>query len=437
MVKKTSISLIIIFSILFIIGIGTIIFAVQQTVFGNIKPIYVPLYGRLECTLASSNVNVLTETISADGKTYSYACGNIRSNFGNSLTPSKGTYHNYCNFKIRFDAPTGVIDELLTRKSIKLEQCNLLGNCETILGYNPLANSFFSVTDADLDTNGDDIIDSRDNSKPVLKITVPKPTLFFKAPITKILIQTNKFYLKDIQGNNLGTTFEQGCNLAQIDERAHVLKNPTVFNSQMGASQVPFGKQINYIWGQTKVIPSNLLTRENADSEDINGDGKPDVYVERIGEYIEIRKTADNTLYADRQNGRKTDSTIECLPANVYTCNSDGTKRKTPSTDVTGQDCSILRGVAGGVFLNKDSDTVCQYECVDKKLEESDCQKKAVCGGEEVYDSDNNQCLTVGTTSPGLLNCREGESLEYNKEGSLICKPFNYIWPIIIKRLTN
>lgn len=344
----------------------------QQTVLGY-EDVYYPQYGRMECKLADANYNLYERTNINEPSTVTCGVG-------------MNGYTNFCKYQVKFKGSSWYS----IFNGIKFEQCNNAGSCTEISGLVPIKDSYFTVVEILLDANRDGYIDTQDSQvRSTIKIT-PK-TGWFSNTVYDIRVLGNAYFLEDIQGNNYGTTYPEGCSLSQISTQAHEINTQSIrFNYQDSQQQVPFGRTINYVWGMTRGITSNVISH--------NGQT---VYIERTGFYSPIKTADDGSYkYVDWQT-QIPDSTIQCVPSNVYICNADATLRPTPSQDIDGQDCSLIRGVNPNDFFKKSETQCCRYNCVNGKIQTSECQSCAVCGQGYIYDSQTNQCKKVGDTGTG------------------------------------
>ena len=200
------------------------------------------------------------------------------------------------------------------------------------------------------------------------------------------------------------TEYTQGCDLDQIDaftKNTVSLLDETAFNEYGGKNtQVPFDRTLNYIWGSILADTSNIIDKKGANSEDTDDDGIPNVYIEEAGYYVPIKKAVDGKLYADIHNPVK-DSSIECVPTNVFVCNEDATLLDNPTTDVTGQSCDILRGVPTNEYIPVGGGVACEFSCIDGKEAQQNCEEIPDCA--EVYDAENNECLESGSAVAGIV----------------------------------
>lgn len=353
----------------FIFGSGYI----QQTGFAS-EVVYVPQYGSMKCDLARSDFVLYSANKLTTQK--SITCG-----------VNMNGYTDSCNFQIQ--VPSSSITNV--GAGYQIQKCNNAGDCIDTSG-NLNTNTWTSVYNINIDINRDGYIDSSDGDPySTIKIT-PKAGWFGLGGIKPYDIQVlgNAYYLEDIQGNGYGTTYSEGCNLLQIDYNAHITKKEfTKFNYQQTQNQVPFGKRIFYVWGMTPAVTSNVITKYNKK-----------IYIEKSGYYNNILIAQDGYKYVDWQNPIP-DNSIECVPSNLYVCNADATLRKTPGQDVTGQDCSLIRGVPPTDFLKISTDQCCKFKCVNNKLQFYGCEKCAVCSQGYSYDLANNRCVKVGDTGTG------------------------------------
>lgn len=379
--KVGLISIFLLVGVLFIFsGVGNVF---STSFAGN--AIYIPLYGSMTCDLARSDYNLFEKF--AQTTPLAVECGK-----------EMNGYTDTCNFQIKIKKTTSWS---LLSAGVKIEKCNHAGDCKesTILaGKIPnIENTYYTFSDAKLDVNnggaGDGYIDSQDGDVySIIKITPLSGILFAKINYD-VRVLGNAYYLKDSLPNGYGTTYLEGCNLLNINTQAHITKKDFVeFNNQQSANQVPFGKSIYYVFGYTQVITSNVIMK-----------GGKQIYIQKAGYAMPIKVAEDGYKYADWQNEYRDDS-IQCLPSNVYVCNVDATIRKTPSQDVSGQDCSIIRGVPKNDYLKISETSCCKFSCVNNKLQTYSCEKCAVCEQGYAFDQTNNRCVKVGSTAAGITD---------------------------------
>jgi hypothetical protein len=332
--------------------------------------VYVPQYGNMECSYVDGNYN-LYETI-GETSTKTITCGK----------DMKG-YTNFCKFQL--DMTGG--GNFLFGKRVDVKVCNNAGTCKDISGVKPISG-YFDIYSVNLDVNQDGYITTQDqDAYATVKFTSQYNTIY------NVRVLGNAYFLKDTQGNGYGTDYEEGCNLLNLNPAAHVTKQDfTSFNYQQAANQVPFGKRISYVWGLVPAQTSNIITKYNKQ-----------IYVEQSGYYSNIITNKDGYKYVDWQNPVK-DSSIQCAPSNIYTCNADATIRTTPSQDVSGQTCSLTRGVALNTFYRTGADQVCYFRCANGVQEKYNCQAIATCGSGYIYDGENNRCVQVSQTGTGTTD---------------------------------
>lgn len=351
----------------------------QETAFVDVSSggVWLPQFGRLKCDLQRSLKVAVDEVVPVSGKWY--RCGDL------------GVYTDLCRYEISFvDTGRHILEpseEWICRSSFggdvpEGEKCREL---ETRVSDFP---DFEFLQSVNLDNNGDGFIDTRDSD--IFSQIYVKPAeggLLTKDVKMKVRVNANQYRLVDISGLNFATTFEEGCDLSQIED-IHPTEEVEFLNIENSKSQIPFGHTLNYVWGLTPAITSDIIRRDGED-----------VFVLEAGSYHPIKETVDGVRYVDvREKVR--DDNVECRPSNLFICNSDATFRPEPSTDLTGQDCSLIRGVVPDTFYKVAEDEVCTFECKDGKINQDDCEKIKVCKEGFDLELDKNRCVKVGVTQP-------------------------------------
>lgn len=384
---------------LVVIGVAFIAIAytgVLQTAFGGTPEVYYPQYGNMKCSLASSDYNLFEKT----GLTtpITIKCGD-----------NMNAYTDFCRFQI-----TGKGSNWLSlAPAMHIQKCNNAGNCLDISGRQ-YTNDYVDIYSINLDANRDGYLDSLDGDiYSIIKITPSSG--WFSSTTYSVRVLGNAYYLEDTQGNNYRTTYEQGCNLNDIPASYHETAIPTKLNYQDSSSQVPFGRSINYVWGMTKGITSNVIYK----------DGKW-IYIQNAGSYSPILTTPDGYSYVDWHTTTP-DASIQCVPSNIYTCNANATIRTNPSTNVSGQDCSLIRGVNPNDYLKASTGQCCKFSCVNNQQVASDCKTCAVCVAGQIYNAQTNTCVnptdTGNTNNPNSANlqCTWYQEQKHSTE-------LNYAW---------
>lgn len=389
--------------ILFFSGIVLILapqMGIMQETLGS--EIYLPSYGELRCELKDSNYLLYSKSNFADATTVT--CGK-----------DMKAYTNYCDFRLKITPSSWLSKTGLCQKYSTEYRCNSAGDCQEIKTIS-ISNVYQSVYTVRLDANGDGYIDSADSGVYSTFKTIPYQGALCKFNLD-LEVVGNAYKLEDNQPNGYGTDFNEGCNLLNINPLAHVVKKEFVkFNYQQAQNQVPFGGRIFYVWGLQKALTDNVIMHE----------GKQ-VYVQKAGCVMPILTAQDGFKYADYRTEDCSHTDIECTPASIYYCNADGTLRKTPSQDVTGQSCSILRGVPANNFLKASETECCKFKCVNNIAEKYECETCAICKEGEAYNQENNVCVKVSDTgvSSENLNCKLWETeKEYT---TTTYKWYNYI----------
>lgn len=366
----------------------TIIFISQTSLIGQSglgTEIYYPQYGHLDCNLGRADYNLLEKIGLTTPQIITCGVG-------------MNGYTDKCNFKMQIRGTNWYS----IFSGVKFEKCNNNNECTLVTGASPIQGDYFQVAEVDLDSNNDGYIDTQDsNVYSTIKIT-PGSGLFTSTTYD-IKVVGNAYYLKDTQGNNYVSSYPEGCNLLTIKNNlqqtnGHIASvvdssnsQTSKFNYQQSANQIPFGGTVNYVWGLTKGITSNVIQH--------NGQN---VYIEKTGFYDPIKTTDDGYNYVDWQHPIS-DPSIQCVPSNVFLCNADATLRSNPSQNVDGQSCSLVRGVNPNDFF-KISETQCaRFNCVNGVIQTSEKQTCAVCGQGYIYNSQNNKCVKVGDTGTGTI----------------------------------
>lgn len=342
--------------------------------FSDADAIYVNTYGKLTCQLVDGNYPLIPGMDSSgwltipDGTSKTVSCGQ-----------DMNAYTNTCTFKLRNDQFWASLC------TIKAEKCNNAGCVSLgVVGGNNEEVLFTTL----LDSNRDNYIDSVDGDPyKTLKVTVGR----FCTNGVKIAAFGNAYRLYDDSSNGYRTTYSQGCSLSglrsSLSASQHLVANPPKTNMQ-GSDQVPFGGTLLYVDGATKVISSNIITQ-----------GSQRYYIQAPGFKIPIKTAVDGTKYANYQD-QVADNNIECLPANVYTCNTDATFRDIPSQDVEGQDCSAIRGIPNNQFVQTSDTRCCLTSCVNNKIVYNSCEACVTnCPAGYAIDNTNNICVKVSDTS--------------------------------------
>lgn len=381
--------------VLILVLVGAFVyFGFSQTSIGD-SNILIPFYGTLKCDLASTDVTNIEEIVPNDDNWYYYACGNLKAKTSDGFKLSKGVYHNVCKFYVSPVSGGGIDVDFKVCKTGSTSECKDL----TITSF---GSAYRLVHTAILDGNNDGVVDTKDSDEyTVLAVKYGRGFFLEGENQLSMKVDTNAYYLEDISGNGFTLTKEQGCDLSQLDEDLHGITVLKEFNKQLGASQVPFGKVWNYVWGVVEAQSSNVIVRNGVS-----------VYVQQVGQYCPIKEAVDGQKYVDINDCRQ-DSSIECVPSNLYVCNSDATLRDEPGSDVEGQDCSILRGVPSDIYLQKDENTVCLFKCVDGEVKATDCVDKVFCGSGQIYDSEHNKCVVPGVTAPEPKDTGSGECEDF------------------------
>lgn len=361
-----------------LIGVGAVLVflgsgIVLNQAFGGTGTVYYPQYGNMECRLAAADYNLYEKT----GQTtpITIKCGD-----------NMNAYTNFCKFQISFKGS----NILSVFDNVKFETCNNAGNCKYISGTKTLSG-YFDVYSINLDTNQDGYLDSADGDiYSTIKITPGSG--WFSSTTYDVRVLGNAYRMYDTQGNGYVTTYAQGCVLSAAPSNLHETVIPSKLNYQDSSNQIPFGGVVNYVWGITPGITSNVIQHNSKW-----------VYIEKAGFYSPILTSPDGYNYVDWHQ-QIPDATIQCVPSNVFNCNSDATLRTTPSQNVEGQDCSLIRGVNPNDFLKASTGQCCKFSCVNNKIVTSECQTCVTCAAGTTYNAQTNSCVNPIDTGNQNIN---------------------------------
>lgn len=348
---------------------------------GNV--LSVNTYGKISCDIEQANVPLLSTVISSkESSARVITCG------------------------IGMDAYTDTCTFTITGKDITILECQGTSNCRTVttLRNGPITKTI----DLDVDRNG--IINTGDSlAYNTLKISTVNQLFVLENKIN-VEVRGNKYVLRDDQSTGMRTQYEQGCDLRKIalGSNEHIVDD-------LGYTQIPFGKYVNYIDGAIIRATDNIITQ-----------GDIRYYIEQPGYKIPIKKAEDGTYYAYNKESIA-DSKIECLPSNIMLCNADATFRKDASTDVSGQPCSTLKGIPIGTFTLTSTGKCCMWKCENNVATAYNCEECKVCESGFALDSKTNECVEI-SDSGKIFNQTEGKCSWYQESYTKTEKDYGYLY---------